>query len=263
MLENDFVPSEYVKPAFSTANDAPKKSNNALWIGLGIGCGCGIMLIPTIGILIALLLPAVQAAREAARRMQCVNHERQICLALHSYHDAYQSLPPAYTVDENGMPLHSWRVLLLPYLEQSVLYEQIRLGEPWDSDYNRQFYRQMPSCYSCLSSAGPSDLGLTCYQMVVGPNTISNGSNTTTLAKVTNGSSNVVWLVEVIPTTCWMAPVDVQESDLAVSGFSFSRESGVGSMHKDGINIGMLDGSVQLMPNKDASQLKDKVKIER
>ena len=92
--------------------------------------GCG-------GILVALLLPAVSAAREAARRTQCMNHLKQVALALHNYHDVFQAFPPAYTVDEDGKPLHSWRTLILPYLEQAALYEQIDLSKPWDAPENR------------------------------------------------------------------------------------------------------------------------------
>ena len=108
---------------------------------------------------------------------------------------------------------------------------------------------------------------------IVGPNTITDGPNTMTLTpqqseirwpdsfgKVTMEMSDVVMLVEVIPTTCWMAPVEIQESDLA-GDFSFSRKSGVGSMHTQGTNIGMMDGSVSFMPDNEAHQLKDRVKI--
>ncbi len=70
------------------------------------------------GILAGLLLPAVQAAREAARRVQCSNNLKQIGLALHNYNAAYKSLPPPYTVDANGQKLHSWRTLILPFIEQ-------------------------------------------------------------------------------------------------------------------------------------------------
>ena len=84
------------------------------------------------GVLVALLLPAVQAARESARRMQCSNNLKQVALAMHNYHDTYQSFPPAYTVDADGNKLHSWRTLLLPYIEQAALYDLslIHISEP-------------------------------------------------------------------------------------------------------------------------------------
>src|SRR5262245_3382414 len=65
-----------------------------------------------------LLLPAVSVAREPARRMQCLNNLKQIALALHNYDATYGSLPPAYIADASGKPMHSWRVLILPFLEQ-------------------------------------------------------------------------------------------------------------------------------------------------
>ena len=69
-------------------------------------------------LLFACLLPGVVShARPAARRMQCGNNIKQLCLALHNYHDHYGSFPPAITYDAAGVPLHSWRVLLLPWLE--------------------------------------------------------------------------------------------------------------------------------------------------
>jgi Protein of unknown function (DUF1559) len=61
---------------------------------------------------------------EAARRAQCRNNLKQIALALHDYHQQYGVLPPAYVADASGRPMHSWRVLLLPFLEQQSLYDQ-------------------------------------------------------------------------------------------------------------------------------------------
>src|SRR5207248_11120546 len=69
---------------------------------------CGVFALP------ALMLPAVQQAREAARRTQCSNNLRQIGLALHNYAQVYGSFPPAFVADEEGKPMHSWRVLILP-----------------------------------------------------------------------------------------------------------------------------------------------------
>ena len=97
------------------------------------------MMLACIGILVGLLLPAVQAAREAARRMQCSNNMKQIALAMHNYEAVYKAFPPAYTTDANGQPLHSWRTLLLPYMEQQALYSQIDLNKPWDDPVNLPF----------------------------------------------------------------------------------------------------------------------------
>ena len=88
------------------------------------------------GIMAVLLIPAVSSAREAARRMQCSNNLKQIALALHNYHSAYGTLPPAYTIDVDGNRLHSWRTLILPYMEQDALYQQIDFSKPWDDPAN-------------------------------------------------------------------------------------------------------------------------------
>src|SRR5258706_8959054 len=86
------------------------------------GAGIGVFLVVGMvalvlcgGILVALLLPAVQQAREAARRMQSTNNVKQIVLALHTYHDVYQCFPPAVVKDKEGKPLYSGMVCLLPY----------------------------------------------------------------------------------------------------------------------------------------------------
>lgn len=84
-----------------------------------------LVVIAIIGVLVALLLPAVQAAREAARRMQCQNHLKQIGLALHNYHDTFLSFPPA-GIKSNET---SWHALVLPFLELRNLYEQFNFNQ--------------------------------------------------------------------------------------------------------------------------------------
>ena len=89
-----------------------------------------LVVIAIIGILIGLLLPAVQAAREAARRMKCQNSFKQVGIALHAYHDAYDSLPASGTKEFFGVPayaggLYSGRVTLLPFMEQSGRYDEL------------------------------------------------------------------------------------------------------------------------------------------
>lgn len=85
---------------------------------------------------LAYFVRAVGDAREAARRTQCSGRCCQILVALHNYHDTYGSFPPAYLADETGKPMHSWRTLLLPYLDGAQLYNEYRFDEPWDSTHN-------------------------------------------------------------------------------------------------------------------------------
>jgi len=85
----------------------------------------------------ALIVPFVRRdARPAARRTQCKNNLKQILYALHDYHDVHNAMPPAFTTDVEGRPLHSWRTLILPFLKQKQLYESIDLSKPWNHPAN-------------------------------------------------------------------------------------------------------------------------------
>ncbi|MDR1958101.1 MAG: DUF1559 domain-containing protein [Planctomycetaceae bacterium] len=200
------------------------------------------------GVMAALLLPAVQAAREAARRMQCSNNLKQIALSMHNFHDARQTFPPAYTVDKDGKPLHSWRVLILPFIEQQALYEQIRLEEPWDSEHNKQFHNVNIPAFQCPSNgqAGP---GLNChYSVVVGKETPFEGSKQLTFGAITDGTSNTVMCVERRDPVCWMDPTsELTYEEVLESGINRSPE-GIGSFHTGGLNVVFCDGAVRFLP---------------
>jgi prepilin-type processing-associated H-X9-DG protein len=199
----------------------------------------------TIGVGVALLLPAVQAAREAARRMQCSNHIKQIVLALHNYHDVHGALPPLYTVDANGRPLHSWRVLILPFIEQMALYQQIRLDEPWDSEHNSQFHNMNIPIFRCPSNPQ----GGTSYVAIAGevfvPATAAGRATGLGFQHITDGTSNTLAIVEVNDTFNWMAPMGNITLDELVEGFG--RGGRVGSYHPGGMNVGLFDGSVRFI----------------
>ena len=93
------------------------------------------------------LVPAIQSSLEAARRVQCVNNLKQIALAMHNYHSANNAFPRPASLDEKGKPLLSWRVAILPYLEQQELYDKFKLDEPWDSPHNKALLKEMPPVY--------------------------------------------------------------------------------------------------------------------
>ncbi len=108
-----------------------------------------------IAVVIGMLIPARRGVSGAARRTDCVNKMRQLGLALHAYANHHGSLPPAYTTDEHGNPLHSWRVLILPYIEQMELYKSIDLTKPWDDPVNAPARQRAPVEFFCRSSQCP------------------------------------------------------------------------------------------------------------
>jgi prepilin-type N-terminal cleavage/methylation domain-containing protein len=184
-----------------------------------------LVVIAIIGVLVALLLPAVQSAREAARRMKCQNHLKQIGLALHNYHDVQGGMPPGgmsttSTAQANdGMGFH---VFLLPYLEQDPLFRQFNANQPYNAAPNRNLGATKVSFYLCPSAInfytentgenaatgekgwtthyhgnmGPVDLTTNRYEVVPSTNGgqakqgVLGRDTKTRIAEITDGTSN-------------------------------------------------------------------------
>ena len=102
----------------------------------------------------AVLLPATQRARQSARRAAGMNNMKQIGLAMMVYHEHHGNFPPAFTTDADGKPLLSWRVQILPYVEEQELYDRFRQDEPWDSPHNRQLIELMPAALKAPGGGG-------------------------------------------------------------------------------------------------------------
>ena len=193
------------------------------------------------GVAIALLLPAVQSAREAARRAQCVNNLKQIGVAMHNYHDANGRFPAAIT-DSNGRPLLGWRVALLPYLEEQDLYAEFRLDEPWDSPHNRALVDRMPRVFSCPSRPDPEP-GRTGYRIAEGPGASFPGPDGIRIRDIIDGTSLTVAVFESDQGATWTQP----------GGLPLPAEAGddplpLGSFHPGGVNALFFDGSVRFLP---------------
>ena len=197
------------------------------------------------GLLVAFLLPAVPSSRESARRMQCFNHLKGIGIAFHNYHDRHGHFPPAYTVDEDGKPLHSWRVLILPYIEQKTLYKQIRLDEPWDSEYNQQFHSEIPSTFRCPSNSEKA----CCYSVIVGEQAAFNGSQTRKREDFTDGCGNTIFVAERRIPVNWMDPSREISFETACEGVNVNG-LGISSPHS-GVHVLFGDSRVQFLPNTD------------
>ncbi|MBN1912103.1 MAG: DUF1559 domain-containing protein [Pirellulales bacterium] len=193
--------------------------------------------VAVIGVLVALLLPAVQAAREAARRAKSLNNMKQLGLSMHIYHDKYKHWPTSANYDAQGKPLLSWRVHILPYLDQEALYKQFHLDEPWDSPHNKKLIPLMPEVFrnpSSTAEPGESD-----YLMPVGPGLISEGQKKRSIRDIRDGTSNTIAMLEVDPdkAVIWTKPEDWNYDPN-------NPLSGLGKAHPGVFNALFMDGHV-------------------
>jgi hypothetical protein len=173
-----------------------------------------------IGFLVVLLMPFVNVAREANRRLGCENNLRQIALALQSYHQANGCFPPAHIVDKNGEPIHSWRLLILPYLNYGVPHNPYEFGEPWDGPMNKLLLQRLGD-YVCPSEPNAYEPGAnqTSYVAVTGPNTAWAGEKTRKLADFGKDASSTIMLIEVANSgIAYAEPRDFSLETLNVSG---------------------------------------------
>jgi hypothetical protein len=132
---------------------------------------------------------------------------------LHNYHDANGRLPPAVVYGKDRKPLYSWRVLLLPYIEQEALYQQFKLDEPWDSPHNIGLLSQMPQVYGPFKVGGRTEPGHTYYQVFVGPGTAFEEGKVVHLPEdFPDGTSNTILVVEAGRAVPWTKPEDLPYS---------------------------------------------------
>jgi hypothetical protein len=189
-----------------------------------------------IGVLSGLLLPAVQAARESARRMQSLNNVRQIMLSMHNYHDANGKFPAQAIAQGDGDPLLSWRVAILPYLGEQALYNQFHLDEPWDSDHNIKLLEKMPEVFR-----NPSDLldAVTTTYLVPMGKGVGLSSEGLKMRDITDGTSNTLAVLDVDPElgVPWTKPddLDIRQNDW------------LDWLRAEGSNAGFFDGSARFI----------------
>jgi prepilin-type processing-associated H-X9-DG protein len=198
----------------------------------------GIGTVLMVPVLIALLLPAVQAAREAARRAQCVNNLKQIGLAMHNYHSAYGHFPPAASVNADGKPMLSWRVAILPLLDQQALYDRFKQDEPWDSPNNIKLLDMMPNVFKCPSEPDTVGKKTTHYEAIAGAGAAFEGPDGVAINTFTDGTSNTIAVVEAKTPVEWTKPDDVDINKLM---------NALGSKHPGGGNALFADGSVRFL----------------
>lgn len=166
-------------------------------------------LIPTTAIAIGMLLPAVQKVREAAQRASSTNNLKQIGLAMHNYEATYNGFPAAAICDKKtGKPLLSWRVSILPYIEQEALYKQFKMDEPWDSEHNLKLAKNMPKIYFHPKANKPGD-DKTHYRLFFGKGAAFELNKISSIANIADGTSNTIMVVEAEEPVVWTNPIDL------------------------------------------------------
>ena len=117
-----------------------------------------LLLIPLAILLVAMLMPGVRSS-PSPKRERCVNNMKDLALAILNYETKHGHFPPAYTADASGKPLHSWRVLILPFLGQEDLYKQYDFTEPWNGPHNSRLVKKCPKVFQCPSAKNRDSLG--------------------------------------------------------------------------------------------------------
>ena len=158
--------------------------------------------------LIAALLPAVQKVRDAAARTTSQNNLKQMALAMLNYHNLHGSFPPAAICDKAGKPLLSWRVAVLPFVEQDVLYKQFKLDEPWNSPANKKLIPLMPKLYADPRTLKPRP-GETYYKVFTGKDAMFDIAKGRKISTITDGLSNTLMVVAGGDPVVWTKPDDI------------------------------------------------------
>ena len=193
------------------------------------------------GVAVGMLLPAVQAVREAARRTTSMNNLRQLSLASHNFASNYQRLPSGDGPVRPGGPAVSWRVKILPFIEEGNLYEQYNFDEPWDSENNMKVAKQMPATF--MNPQSTAQEGFTVYRGVGGVSGVmgvddKGKSVRRTFGEITDGTSNTIMFVEcpdhmAVPWTKPDGGIDPEKASPQQLQGNFS----------GGFNVSFCDGS--------------------
>lgn len=186
----------------------------------------------------------MQAARSAAQRSQSVGQLKQIDAGLQTYANIYGCFPPVCITDQKGKPLHSWRVLILPFIGQQSLYDQYDFSEPWDGPHNSRLAKKMPAVFRSPEDATNPGTK-TNYVAVVGPETIWQPDRGTMFAEIKDGPLNTIAVIKAggagVP---WMEPRDLPFADLG-KVIANKQCSGALSMPSGGLIAGFAGGQTQ------------------
>jgi Protein of unknown function (DUF1559) len=197
-------------------------------------------------ILVGLVVWGVSFVREAASQGACQGRFSQMQFALTNYHATHGHFPPAFVAGPDGKPWHSWRVLILPFMEHSRVYDSYRFDEPWDGPNNRLLADKIYlPIFQCRSGAEYGKTYHTNIVAIVGDGTAFPGAGSTQLSDFRDGGKNTILLAEYRNSDIhWMEPRDLnagemsfQVNDPAAPSISSPHAAGPAVVFADGITV--------------------------
>jgi len=238
-------------PGYATPTRRSSGSNTGVIVGVLVGVG--VLLCLCCGVAYwAVDSGSLEemAAQNPNYRSQCSNNLKAIGLGMHNYHDAYKEFPAAVLTDEDDRPMRSWRVAILPFIEQAALHDRYDYNEPWDGPHNQELADVVLEAYRCPSEMDPDSTD-TSYLMIAGEGSIGGLPNEgVRIAKVTDGTSNTVMVVEVTNSGIhWMEPRDLDMGQMSMQ-INDPSGSAIRSRHGEGAHVLLADGSVRFLGNE-------------
>jgi hypothetical protein len=189
----------------------------------------------------------------------CNLNLKTIALALHQYHEEHGRFPPPYFADKDGTPMHSWRVILLPALDEAELHKKYDFSEPWNGPNNSKLADRMPQVFGCPEQKvmdGRRYTTLTTdYMALVGPRAAFKPSTSRKLADFTDDNRSTIMVVEVVGSDVnWMEPRDLKVTNGAftIKGSPHTKDTGIWSKSV-GVYAAFVAGNVRLIPSNTSS----------
>ncbi|MFV1967624.1 MAG: DUF1559 domain-containing protein [Pirellulaceae bacterium] len=215
---------------------------------LVVGAGVVAFVISVVA-LMTFAFPGAQAIRSVRQRSACDRNLQRIGKALAAYHDEQGQFPPAHVTDANGQPMHSWRVLILPYLDEEGLYKRYDFNQPWNSPQNASLTMQMPEVFACPGDPEAKLVGETSYMVIVGRDTMFPGASSRGLSDLQDDPATTILVAETpVAGITWLEPKDLSAVRMQFAiNTGFARE--IGGYHRGGVNALMADGKVPFIPD--------------
>tara|TARA_R100000789_G_scaffold81517_1_gene76776 strand:- start:353 stop:1102 length:750 start_codon:yes stop_codon:yes gene_type:complete len=207
------------------------------------------LLLLMIGLCIHVSIPAVYTPRHVARRSICKNNLKQLGLAMHFYYDDHKMFPSPKGDFGNELPPYSWRIALLPYVEESQLFDRYNFSEEWNGPSNASMNSIQLTLFLCPENplrTGDHPRTETDYVGIIGDETIFSDGHPTKFHDISDGTSNTLMFGELLNSDIhWMEPRDLDFN--AISKRINSGGVGISSDHEGGANVAFVDGMVRFL----------------